>query len=109
MWPSFVEKFTDQVHLYNTLLNLPDLQDGNMVVITVENSVQQEKIRLMKPEMIGHLRRTLNNSTVDVRVDLNRATSETKVFTDDQKIKAMIQKNPALGLLKNKFNLDFNG
>jgi DNA polymerase III subunit gamma/tau len=78
-------------------------------VVSVENSVQQDKIRLMKPEIIGFLRRTLLNASIDVRVDLQKNENETKVLTDDQKIKAMIQKNPALGLMKNKFNLDFSG
>jgi DNA polymerase III subunit gamma/tau len=81
----------------------------NTVVVSVENSVQQDKIRLMKPEIIGFLRRTLLNASIDVRVDLQKNENETKVLTDDQKIKAMIQKNPALGLMKNKFNLDFSG
>lgn len=109
IWPEFAKNYTDQVHLYNTLLSLPVLELPNTVVISVENSVQQDKIRLMKHEIIGFLRRNLQNSTIDVRVDLIKNENETKILTDEQKIKAMIQKNPALGLLKNKFNLDFNG
>ena len=109
IWPQIVERYVDQVHLYNTLLAMPTLDDAKNVVITVENSVQQDKIRSLKPELIGALRRGLKNSKIDVQVDLNRTQSENKILTDEQKLKSMIEKSPALGLLKNKFNLDFNG
>lgn len=109
IWPAFAEKYTDQVHLYNTLSNVPELLDHYRVRIVVENSVEQEKIRQIKPEIIGYLRRTLKNSKVDVRVDLVKAQKGTKLLTDEQKMQAMIKKNPALLLMKNKFNLDFNG
>lgn len=109
IWPQIAGRYVDQKHLYNTLLTLPSLDDDKNVVITVENSVQQDKIRLLKPELIGALRRKLNNSTIDVNVDLNRTQNEHKILTDEQRLKAMIERNPALGLFKNKFNLDFNG
>ena len=69
----------------------------------------QDKVRFIKPEIIGFLRRALNNSTIDVKVELTKATNDSRVLTDEQKMKAMMQKNPALSLFKNKFNLDFNG
>ena len=71
--------------------------------------MQLEKIKLLKPEIIGFLRRNLRNSTIDVNVVINRNVSKRKVLTDEQKMKTMMKKNPALMLLKNKFNLDFNG
>lgn len=85
------------------------MKNNYLVVIAVENSVQQDKIRFIKPEIIGHLRRTLQNSKIDVEVELVKSTNENRALTDEQKMKAMMQKNPALVLLKNKFNLDFNG
>lgn len=80
-----------------------------MVLIKVENSVQLDQVRFVKPEIIGFLRRNLKNSTIDVKIEQNKAGGERKVFTDEQKLQAMMQKNPALQLLKNKFNLDFSG
>jgi hypothetical protein len=110
LWPVFIERYTDQVHLYNSLKNMPKLENDYLVVISVENSVLQEKTRLMKPEIIGYLRRELKNDFIDVRVDLEeRDESEVKIITDEQKLKAMMQKNPALVLFKNKFNLDYSG
>lgn len=107
IWPQFITRFNDQPHLYKTLETIPKLK-GQMVVIEVENSVQQEKIRSLKPSIIGFLSRNLQNSKIDVEVILNKKLNENKALTDEQKLKMMIQKNPNLMLFKNKFNLDFN-
>lgn len=83
--------------------------DNYLLRIEVENSVQQNQVRQLKPEIIGYLRRNLKNSRVDVVVELLKAQPQDKLLTDEQKMQAMIKKNPALLLMKNKFNLDFNG
>lgn len=108
IWSEFADKYTEQVHLYNTLTSELELQDNYLIKITVENSVQQDQIRQLKPEILGFLRRGLSNSKIDVIVELNRAKNEHKILTEEQKMQAMMKKNPALALMKNKFNLDFN-
>lgn len=108
-WKSLSEGYKEQIHLYNTLSqNTPVLKNDNIVVIKAENSVEEEKLRLAKPEIIGFLRRNLKNSFIDVQVKLIKASNNKKILTDEQKLQAMLQKNPALQLFKNKFNLDFN-
>ncbi|MBN2263612.1 MAG: hypothetical protein JW735_11900 [Prolixibacteraceae bacterium] len=109
VWPQMIEKYAEQTHLYISLQNLPVLDPNYLVVITVENSVQHFKISQMKHELVGYLQRTLNNSQIDVRVDVNRVESENKILTDEQKLKEMVQKNPVLQMFRSKFNLDFNG
>lgn len=109
VWDKIIEKYTDQVHLYNTLKNKPDLIDNTKVLISIENSVQLEKVKLLKPELIGMLRKALFNDHIDIDTKLvEKSESESKIFTDEQRIKMMMQKNPALISFKNKFNLDFN-
>jgi hypothetical protein len=109
IWPEYIEKHAGQVHLYNTLQVSPQLLDNYKVKITVENSVQQDQIRLLKPEIIGFLQRKLRNSKIDVKIELIEAAFEDKMLTDDEKLTAMIKKNPALQKMKSMFNLDFNG
>jgi len=109
VWPEFTEKFSDQVHLYNTLSVKPVLLDNYKVKITVENSVQQDQIRLLKPEIIGFLSRRLRNNRIDVSIEMVQVVHEEKIFTDEQKMLSMMKKNPALKKMKTLFNLDFNG
>jgi hypothetical protein len=108
-WPEFIQNYTEQVHLYNTIMILPVLKGSNLVVITVENSVQFDQLRQIKPEIIGFLHRKLKNTSIDVQVEINRIANENKILTDEQRMQAMLKKNPALALFKNTFNLDFNG
>lgn len=107
VWSEFSKKYASQVHLSNTLLTKPDLLDGYNVRILVENSVQQDQIRLLKPEIIGFLQRKLNNSKIDVVIEMVEKSDEDKLFTDEQKMVAMMKKNPVLQKMKNLFNLDF--
>lgn len=108
VWPEFAEKYVSQVHLYNTLSAKPELLEHFKIKITVENSVQQDQIRMLKPEIIGFLCRKLNNTKIDVNIEMVQVTHEGKLFTDEQKLQAMMMKNPALQKMKNTFNLDFN-
>lgn len=107
-WGKFTQRFKDQVHVFNTLSQKPKLENDCLVVVEVNNSVEEDKIKYLKPEIIGYLRRTLKNSKIDVEIALNKSNAEKKVLTDEQKLKAMIEKNPALLLFKNKFYLDFS-
>jgi len=108
-WIGFAEKYVTEVHLYNTLSNKLKLLDNSCALIEVENSVQLDQIRLLKPEIIGHLRRKLENSKVDLKIELIKINHESRILTEDQKLQQMMQKNPALMKLKARFNLDFNG
>jgi hypothetical protein len=109
VWPEFSEKYSSQVHLFNTLSIKPVLLDNFKIKITVENSVQQDQVRMLKPEIIGFLSRRLKNKKIDVVIEMVKPSNEGKLFTDEQKMQAMMKKNPALQKLKIRFNLDFNG
>jgi DNA polymerase III subunit gamma/tau len=108
-WNGFAEKYVTEVHLYNTLSNKLKLLDNSYAQIEVENSVQLDQVRLLKPEIIGYLRKKLENSRVDLKIELIKINHESRILTEDQKLQQMIQKNPALMKLKARFNLDFNG
>jgi hypothetical protein len=107
-WIEFAEKYSGQVHLYNTLSVKPILLDQFKIKVNLENSVQQDQIRMLKPEIIGFLCRKLNNSKIDVVIEMVQPNHEGKMFTDEQKMQAMLIKNPAFQKMKNTFNLDFN-
>lgn len=108
-WSEYAKKYIDQGHLYNTLLTTkPELRNNFDVWVKVANSVQQDQMRLLKPEIIGFLSRKLCNTKIDVSIDLVTVIHEDKLLTDEQKLQAMMKKNPSLQKMKNLFNLDFN-
>ncbi len=89
--------------------NKPELLDNFKVRIQFENSVQLDQMRSVKPELMGYLIRTLKNSKIDIKIELKHESHQDKLLTEDQKLQAMLKKNPSLVKMKNLFNLDFNG
>lgn len=108
VWQNYALRYEEEVHLFHTLTSQPIAYNGAEITITVENSVQYEQVRVLKPEIIGYLRRELENSLIDIEIKLEKPKGDNRIFTDDQKLQLMIQKNPELGRMKMLFHLDFN-
>jgi len=106
-WKEFVLKMSDRPSLCSALSNVPKLTEGNKLVLTIGNSVQEEDIRLIKPELVSWLRNVLKNSGIELTTVLGKIESERTIFSDSEKLQMMMQKNPELNELKQKFNLDF--
>lgn len=108
-WNEFKEKMADRPSLCSALSNVPELIDGNKLLLKIGNSVQEEDIRLIKPELISWLRKVLRNSGIELTTKFEKIESERMIYSDSEKLQIMIRKNPDLYELKQTFNLDFNG
>lgn len=106
-WKEFVERMADRPSLCSALSNVPEIIEPNKLLLKVGNSVQEEDIRLVKPELISWLRMVLRNSKIELATKLERVESERTMFSDSEKLQMMMQKNPLLNELKQRFNLDF--
>jgi len=107
-WKEFLGLISDRPNLIATLSNIPELSDGNKLLLKIGNSVQEEEIRLVKPELVGFLRRELKNSGIEMNTVIERVETERTHYNDSEKLQILMQKNPELFELKQKFNLDFN-
>lgn len=108
VWQKYALRYEEEVHLFHTLTAQPISNQGSQVTITVENSVQYDQVRVLKPEIIGYLRRELENSQIDIEIKQEKPKGDNRIMTDEQKLQQMIQKNPDLGRMKMLFHLDFN-
>lgn len=107
-WNEFKEKNADRPSLCSALSNVPEIRDGNKLLLKIGNSVQEEDIRLIKPELISWLRKVLRNAGIELITSIGKIESERMIFSDSEKLQMMLQKNPELNELKQKFNLDFS-
>jgi hypothetical protein len=107
-WKEFVAKMADRPSLCSALSSVPELTNGNKLVLKIGNSVQEEDIRLIKPELISWLRKELRNSGIELITKIGKKESGRTMFSDSEKLQMMMQKNPDLNELKQKFNLDFS-
>jgi len=107
-WKEFTEKMADRPSLCSALSNVPEITNGNKLLLKIGNSVQEEDIRLIKPELISWLRKVLRNAGIELTTMVGKVESERMIFSDSEKLQMMMQKNPDLNELKQKFNLDFS-
>ena len=107
-WNEFLGLISDRPNLISTLSNVPELTNGNKLLLKIGNSVQEEDVRQIKPELINFLRKELRNSGIEMTTSIEKIESERTHFNDSEKLKILMEKNPELFELKQKFNLDFN-
>lgn len=107
-WTEFLKQNSDRPNLISTLSSVPELTEGNKLLLKIGNSVQEEEVRLIKPELVNWLRKELRNSGIEITTRLEKMEQERVHFNDSEKLQIMIQKNPELFELKKKFNLDFS-
>ena len=107
-WKEYLELISDRPNLISTLSNIPDRLDGNKLLLKIGNSVQEEEVRLIKPELVNFLRKELRNSGIELTTSIERIESERTHLNDQERMQVLIQKNPELIELTKKFNLGFN-
>lgn len=107
-WKEFKEKMADRPSLCSALSNVPEITNGNKLLLKIGNSVQEEDIRLIKPELISWLRKVLRNAGIELTTSIGKIESDRMIFSDSEKLQMMMKKNPDLNDLKQKFNLDFS-
>lgn len=97
----------DSPNLKITLSAAPSFSDDYQFILNIENTVQEEMVRTIKPNLVTFLRKELKNSSIDISTRIVEKSGEKMIYSDDEKYAEMVKKNPDLLLLRQKFNLDF--
>lgn len=94
--------------LYSTLnANPPILKENYRIELSIYNAAQETDINNKKPELLGYLRKQLNNTLIDLDLVINKANAEKGVYTEKDKYKKLVEKNPKVDELRKKFGLSF--
>lgn len=99
------------MRLYSILTShLPQLQQEYVIFIELASSMQEDELLKEKPVMMTFLKNELQNTHLELRTDVRKEDSKIpgKAFTAAEKLENMMQKNAALALLKQQFNLDLD-
>ncbi len=110
-WNELIEKFNKQVRMYNALKagNLTVI-DKNTVEFTVINKSLEQKLAEIKPRIVNFLRNKTGNKNLEFKYKLANDTKSGEqnfIYTDRDKYKYLVNKNPNLEELKRNFDLDF--
>lgn len=106
-WEQFVKRLNDRPNLQSTLSATPELNEKFQLILEIDNSVQEDLINSVKPELVSWLRKELKNSKIQLVTKITQTEKEKIIYTDSEKYGEMLKKNPKLALLKQKFKLDF--
>lgn len=106
-WNLFLSGLNDRPNLQSTLTGPPRMIDNYQLILEIDNSVQDDLINSIKPELVSWLRRELKNSDIQLITKISETAKENIIYSDSDKYAEMLKKNPYLDLLKQKFKLDF--
>jgi len=101
---------TEKSRMYNVLSSQkPNLTDNTTLEVRFRNHAQIDEFKQnIKPSLIANLRKSLKNDHLEIREVMQDEEHQTdkKYYTDTDKLKYMMEKNPALQKLRQEFNLD---
>jgi DNA polymerase-3 subunit gamma/tau len=110
-WHAFTDSIKDEKpRMANSLKHhLPLLGDALQIELELSNSAQLEEfIRDIKPDLIGYLQKVLQNNQFKLLPIVSEEEEQKNtLYTSEEKYDHMLKKNPELGKLKERFNLDF--
>ncbi len=106
VWKEYAELRKDQVAEYHLLNQQFDIR-GNEVLIYMTNPIEEPLLANMKADLVGYLRERLSNSTIQVKGELRIAEGKQRMaYTNKEKFDALLDRNPLLRELKDRFALD---
>ena len=106
----FVESIKNEKPRLFSALNShgPTLSGNSNVEIVFSNQAQQDDfVKNLKQEMTEFLRNELQNDNISIEMVISETEQKNLLYTEEDKFRHMLAKNPALGKLKQQMNLDF--
>lgn len=111
LWKVCAEKANaaDKIHLYTLLTsNDPILENETEITVLVENLALESTLQTEKIELLNFLRSELRNFDVEIVSKRAASTHKKRIYTNPDKYKYMVDKNPQLEEMRRRFNLDVN-
>jgi len=110
-WDAYTESIkNEKPRMANSLKHhLPRLGDALQIELVLSNSAQLEEFQSdIKPELLVYLEKALQNNQFKILpVIAETEEQQNTLYTSEEKFDHMVKKNPELGKLKERFNLDF--
>lgn len=89
------------------LLNQPFTFKNNLINLALTNAIEEPILVSIKPELLTYLREMLSNSSLKIEGVLAEQDNSKRIaYTNKEKFEHLMEKNPLLKDLKEKFGLD---
>jgi DNA polymerase-3 subunit gamma/tau len=108
-WADFVKKLDDKgkkILASNLNADIPKLRSETIIWIELPNSTMKKEVEREQSLMLNYLKDQLNNYDISLQITVNEETSKKFAFTPEEKYEKLREKNPAIDLLRQEFDLD---
>ncbi len=105
-WKLYASSLKEKIHLKNTMLNIsPVLKNEEIISVSVYNPEQAQKLHEESTALVEFLRRELQNANIMMEVDITEQENTQIAYTETDKYKLFVSKNPQLQQFVNEFRL----
>ena len=104
-----MEKSRPRIH--STLVNNRPVvkADGTIMVLLNSEAQRDNFVKNIKPHLVDFILKATGNSSMEVFTEVAEVQQNGKrIYTEQDKLDFLMKKNPELGQLKTRFNLDFD-
>jgi len=87
-------------------IDIPVLE-GTTIKLRFPNQSMKEELENSKGQILNYIRQHVNNHLIDLEIAVDLSVQKKYAYTDQDKYVTMVEKNPAIALLQELFDLDF--
>ena len=109
LWTSFTELTESKgkkILASSLATDTPKLLEGHIISIELPNSTMKKEVERDQLDLMTFLRKSLNNYSLNLRITVNEEVARQYAFTPEEKYEKLKEKNPAIDLLRQTFDLD---
>ena len=109
-WNDCVQQLEDRgrkILASNLQTDVPKLKDEHTIWIELPNSTMKKEVEREQSLMMDYLKEKLNNYSISLHITVNEEVAKKFAFTPEEKYEKLREKNPALDMLRQEFDLDF--
>ncbi|MFT6797934.1 MAG: DNA polymerase-3 subunit gamma/tau [Nonlabens sp.] len=109
VWAKYVEHLKERGQLIlASIINADQpVLKGTTVMLRFPNKSMKEDLEKSQGQILVYLKRELNNYLIDFEIAVDKNVTKKYVYTDQDKFTKLVEKNPAVDLLRRTFDLDF--
>ena len=108
-WALFIKRLEDEgrkILASNLRTEKPVLLDLHTIALELPNFTMKKEIEREQGELLAYLRKQLNNYGIQLKISVNEETARRFVYTPAEKYQKLREKNPAIDLLRQEFDLE---
>ncbi|GAK91152.1 DNA polymerase III subunits gamma and tau [Nonlabens ulvanivorans] len=84
----------------------PKLIDHKLV-LRYPNLSMKEDLEKAQGQVLEHIKAALKNYNIELEIHVDKAVQKKYAYTDHEKFLKLVEKNPAIDLLRRNFDLEF--